>query len=168
MSLPGGAASRDLIPHIFRCFVTLSWSLFIQTISIIRWHGWSPQGGRQLLNTASCRSKVKPLQLTLTLDGRIEEGIDIPLPETEEQKTEQNTHYIYPSLKVQSALLVRFSRLDKSLAELARTLETSWPSAARLEDPHHWSSLRQLNRVAEIFGNRLVLSFEPNRKALKR
>lgn len=106
--------------------------------------------------------------LTLTLDSRIEEGVDIPLPETEEKMGVQNMYYIYPSLKVQSALLVRFSRLDKSLAELARTLETSWPAAARLEDPHHWSSLRQLSRVAEVFGSRLVLSFEPNRKALRK
>lgn len=97
--------------------------------------------------------------LTLTLEGRIEEGGYIPLPRPEKSNIEI-AYKIYPSPRVQSALLVRFIRSQKSLSELARSLETSWPSASRLEDPHHWSSLRQLNRVAEIFGNRLVISFE--------
>lgn len=98
--------------------------------------------------------------LTLTLDGRMAEGMSIPIPNQQDAKL-KHFYLIYPSLKVQSALLVRLMRSDKSLAEMARSLETSWPSASRLEDPHHWSSLRQLNRVAEIFGTRLVLSFEP-------
>lgn len=103
--------------------------------------------------------------LTLTLEGRIEEGGDIPLPKPE--KSNPGIAYkIYPSPRVQSALLVRFIRSQKSLSELARSLETSWPSASRLEDPHHWSSLRQLNRVAEIFGSRLVLSFESIKDSL--
>jgi antitoxin HicB len=97
--------------------------------------------------------------LTLTLDGRMEEGQDIPLPLL--NKKSITSYLIYPSPRIQSALLVKFARSDKSLAELARSLETSWPAVSRLEDPHHWSSLRQLNRVAEVFGNRLVLSFEP-------
>lgn len=97
--------------------------------------------------------------LTLTLEGRMEEGMDIPMPNLNNPILESR-YKVYPSPRVQSALLVRFMRSQKSLAELARSLETSWPSVARLENPHHWSSLRQLNRVAEIFGNRLVLSFE--------
>lgn len=98
--------------------------------------------------------------LTLTLDGRMDEGMDIPIPSSEELPLAASSHLVYPSPRVQSALLVRFIRSEKSMAELARSLETSWPAASRLEDPHHWSSLRQLNRVAEIFGSRLVLSFE--------
>lgn len=103
--------------------------------------------------------------LTLTLEGRIEEGQDIPVPMSEKSNN-GITYKIYPSPRVQSALLVRFIRSQKSLSELARSLETSWPSASRLEDPHHWSSLRQLNRVAEIFGSRLVLSFESIKDSL--
>ena len=97
--------------------------------------------------------------LTLTLDGRMVEGIDIPLPSLD--KPCLGYFLVYPSPRIQSALLVRFSRSGKSLSELARSLETSWPSASRLEDPHHWSSLRQLSKAAEVFGHRLVLSFEP-------
>ena len=99
--------------------------------------------------------------LTLTLEGRMSEGIDIPLPELEKISS-PNSYLIYPSPRVQSALLVKLIRKNKSLASLARSMETSWPAISRLEDPHHWSSLKQLNKVAEVFGNRLVLSFEPN------
>ena len=105
--------------------------------------------------------------LTLTLDGRMDEGMDIPVPKgmdipvpTRNKSALASSHLVYPSPRIQSALLVRFMRSDKSLAELARSLKTSWPAVSRLEDPHHWSSLRQLSRVAEIFGSRLVLSFE--------
>jgi antitoxin HicB len=97
--------------------------------------------------------------LTLTLEGRIDEGQDVPRP-VEDAEILPPLYLVFPSPKVQAALLVRLIRSEKSLAELARSLETSWPAASRLEDPHHWSSLRQLTRVAEVFGGRLVLSFE--------
>jgi antitoxin HicB len=103
--------------------------------------------------------------LTLTLEGRIDEGLNIPLPRPKKHNLEAS-YEIYPSTRIQSALLVRFIRSQRSLSELARYLETSWPSASRLEDPHHWSSLRQLNRVAEAFGGRLVLSFESLKDSL--
>jgi antitoxin HicB len=93
--------------------------------------------------------------LTLTLESRIDEGMDIPVPSIIEQ-----AYDIAPSSKVQAALLVRFCRGERSLADLARSLETSWPAASRLEDPHHWPSLKQLDRAASAFGKRLVLSFE--------
>lgn len=47
-----------------------------------------------------------------------------------------------------------------SLSDLSRALGTSWPSAARLEDPRHWPSLRQLDRAAAALGKRLVLTLE--------
>ncbi len=46
------------------------------------------------------------------------------------------------------------------MSELAPALETSWPSAQRLEDPKHWPTLRQLEKAASALGKRLVLSFE--------
>jgi antitoxin HicB len=97
--------------------------------------------------------------LTLTLEGRMDEEMEIPAPITS-KSTKDSSYIIYPSPKVQAALLVRLIRSEKSVAELARSLETSWPAASRLENPHHWSSLRQLNRVAEVYGSQLVLSFE--------
>jgi antitoxin HicB len=93
--------------------------------------------------------------LTLTLESRMDEGMEIPVPSNIEQ-----AYDIAPSSKVQAALLVRFCRGERSLADLARNLETSWPAASRLEDPHHWPSLKQLDRAASALGKRLVLSFE--------
>jgi antitoxin HicB len=49
---------------------------------------------------------------------------------------------------------------ERTLAELARVLETSWPAAKRLEDPTHWPSLKTLDRAAAALGKRLVLTLE--------
>jgi antitoxin HicB len=57
-------------------------------------------------------------------------------------------------------LLIRRARGDRSLAELARALETSWPSAQRLENPRHSPTLRQLEKAAAALGKRLVLALE--------
>jgi antitoxin HicB len=61
---------------------------------------------------------------------------------------------------VQAALLVRQARGDRSLAELARALETSWPAAKRLENPRHYPTMKQLEKAAAAMGKRLVLTFE--------
>ena len=94
--------------------------------------------------------------LTLTLDARMEEGMSIPDPGS----CVEGGYYIAPDAKTQAALLVRRARGDRPLAELARALETSWPSARRLEDGTHWPSLKQLDKAAAALGKRLVLSFE--------
>ncbi len=65
-----------------------------------------------------------------------------------------------PSAAVQSAMLLRQARGDRPLADMARALQTSWAAAQRLEDPHHWPSLKQLDRAASFLGKRLVLSLE--------
>ena len=67
---------------------------------------------------------------------------------------------IAPDAKTQAAILVRRARGNRSLAEVARALETSWPSAKRLENPHHSPTLKQLEKAASLFGKRLVLVFE--------
>jgi len=94
--------------------------------------------------------------LTLTLQGRIEEGQDIPEPS---QKA-AGAHYIAPDAKTQAVLLLRQARGSRTLADLARALNTSWPQAKRLEDPRHWPSLKTLDRAARVLGKRLVLSME--------
>jgi antitoxin HicB len=94
--------------------------------------------------------------LTLTLEGRINEGLAIPAPSL----NIVDVHYIYPDAKTQAALLLRLARGDLSFADLARSLKTSWPVAKRLEDPSHWPSLRTLDRAAAALGKRLVLSLE--------
>ncbi|CAM4420917.1 MAG: Antitoxin HicB [Legionellaceae bacterium] len=95
--------------------------------------------------------------LTLTLEGRMEEGIPIPEP-----SNLKDTYLISPSARVQAALLLKLAKGEHTNSELARTLETSWASISRLENPQHWPSLRQLERVAAALGQRLIISLEPN------
>lgn len=96
--------------------------------------------------------------LTITLEGRMEEGVAIPSPA--DSQVNDSQRLISPSSRVQAALLVKLNRGEQTLADLARTLGTSWPSVARLEDPHHWSTLKQLSKTATALGQKLVLSFE--------
>lgn len=99
--------------------------------------------------------------LTLTLEGRMEEGMEISEPSNAKVKgAGPHIHYITPDAKTQAALLLRQARGNRSFAELARALDTSWPAAKRLENPSHWPSLKQLDRAARVLGKRLVLSFE--------
>ena len=60
--------------------------------------------------------------LSLVLEEYLDSGRKVPLPTA----NCQNAHYIAPDTKIQSALLVRWARGDRSLAEIARALETSW------------------------------------------
>lgn len=94
--------------------------------------------------------------LSLVLDHYLEQEREIPRP----SRARKGQRLVAPDAKTQSALLVRWARGDRSLAELARGLETSWPAAARLENPRHSPSLRNLERAATVLGKRLVISFE--------
>ncbi len=95
--------------------------------------------------------------LTLTLEGRAEEGMIIHAPPQVESQS-----MVYPSSRVQAALLVRFNRKGRKIADIARSLKTSWPVASNMEDLHHWTTLRQLDKTAAVLGKRLVISFEDN------
>jgi len=97
--------------------------------------------------------------LTLTLESRMDEGSDIPAPCSARQ--EKDIYFISPSARIQAALLIKLAKGKHTTAELARALSTSWPAVARLEDPHHWPSLKQLERIAGVLGQRLVISLEP-------
>jgi antitoxin HicB len=92
--------------------------------------------------------------LTLTLRGRMEEGMDVPEPSA----NAENAVYVAPDAKTQAALLLKWARGERTHAELARALETSWDVAKRLEDPNRWPSLKSLDRAAAALGKRLVLS----------
>ena len=90
------------------------------------------------------------------LAWRLDEGKDVPPPS---QKV-KGAHYIAPDAKTQAAMLLRLARAERSLSDLARALDTSWPAAKRLEDPRHWPSLKTLDRAAAALGKRLVLTLE--------
>ena len=94
--------------------------------------------------------------LSAMLAWRLDESKEIPAPS---QKI-KGASYIAPDAKTQAAMLLRLARGERSLSDLARTLETSWPAAKRLEDPTHWPSLKTLDRAAAALGKRLVLTLE--------
>jgi len=95
--------------------------------------------------------------LTLMLECRLDDKEKIPQPSKIKKK---NVYWIAPDVKVQAAILVKQNRQDKSMAELARMLGTSWPSVQRLENPHHSPTLKVLDKAATALGKKLVLSFE--------
>ena len=81
-----------------------------------------------------------------------------PIPEP--SPAGEGMYLIAPDARTQAAMLIRRARGERSLAELARSLETSWPSAQRLENPRHSPTLRQLEKAAAALGKRLVLALE--------
>lgn len=97
--------------------------------------------------------------LTLTLEGRLEEGMRIPRP----SKATKTHFLIAPSARVQSAILFRLARKGRSKADLARALGTSWPAVQRLEDPRHWPTLKQLEKVAHALGKQLKIDLVENK-----
>lgn len=92
--------------------------------------------------------------LTLCLEQRMEEGEAIP-PATRVRRGE----WVEPAAAVQAALLMRREReaQGKSVADMARALDTSWPAAQRLEQPGANPTLKQLERAAAALGKRLVV-----------
>lgn len=94
--------------------------------------------------------------LSAMLAWRLDEAKDVPAP----SRKIKGAHYIAPDAKTQAAMLLRLARGERSLSELARALETSWPAAKRLENPSHWPSLKTLDRAAAALGKRLVLVLE--------
>ena len=94
--------------------------------------------------------------LSAMLAWRLDESKEVPKPSQEVE----GAYYIAPDAKTQAAMLLRFARGERTLSDLARALETSWPAAKRLEDPTHWPSLKTLDRAAAALGKRLVLTLE--------
>jgi antitoxin HicB len=94
--------------------------------------------------------------LSAMLAYRMDKNQEIPEP----SKCSKGAHIGTPNPEVQAALLLRKARGSKPLSELANAMKTSWPAAQRLEDPHHWPNLKQLDKAARALGKKLVLSLE--------
>ena len=90
------------------------------------------------------------------LAWRLDGSKDVPPPSAKVA----GASYIAPDAKTQAAMLLRLARGERTVSDLARALETSWPAAKRLEGPTHWPSLKTLERAAAALGKRLVLSLE--------
>ncbi len=93
--------------------------------------------------------------LSAMLGWRSDEGLEIPAPSINLRKA----HYITPDTKMQAVLLLRQARGERSLADLARALDTSWAQVKRLDDARHWASLKTLDKAARVLGKRLELRF---------
>ena len=93
--------------------------------------------------------------LSAMLGWHSDEGHTIPAP----SQNLANAHYITPDTKIQAVLLLRQARGERSLADLARALDTSWAQVKRLDDARHWASLKTLDKAAKVLGKRLELRF---------
>lgn len=95
--------------------------------------------------------------LTLCLDERIESGVALPIA----SKVKGGV-WIEPAAAIQAAVAVRTVRMaqGRTLADLARSLGTSWAAAQKLESPQANPTIKQLERTAAALGKRLVLSVE--------
>lgn len=93
--------------------------------------------------------------LSAMLAWRLDEAKDVPAP----SQNVQGAVYVAPDAKTQAAML-RLARGERTLSDLARALQTSWPAAKRLKDPIPWPSLKMLDRAAAALGKRLVLALE--------
>jgi len=78
--------------------------------------------------------------LTLALECILDAGEPIP-----SAREHTDGVWISPCASVQAAVALRRARLaqGKSVADVARALDTSWPAAQRLESPHANPTLRQ-------------------------
>ena len=94
--------------------------------------------------------------LSLCLDERMAQNDPLP-PPTQTARGQ----WITPSAPVQAAVALKQIRESqgKTLSDMARLLNTSWPGAQRLESTRANPTLKQLDRVAAAMGKRLVLSF---------
>jgi antitoxin HicB len=90
--------------------------------------------------------------LTLCLEQRMDDGETIP-----DASTVKGGIWIEPSAAMQAAVLVRAWRTKqgKTVSEIARTLNTSWAAAQKLESHRANPTLRQLERTAAALGKRL-------------
>jgi len=73
--------------------------------------------------------------LDAMLECRLEDNDEIPLPS--EGKYE---YRIAPSAAIQAALLIKFHKKNRTIADMAKSLGVTWPVAQRLENPKHMPS----------------------------
>jgi antitoxin HicB len=92
--------------------------------------------------------------LNLSLEGRLEDGIEIPPPDTD--KSAKNEYLITPEVSIQSALLIHFNRENQSLTELAKILNIQ---VQEIEKPKKNMTLDNLENVAHAMGKQLIIDF---------
>ncbi len=89
---------------------------------------------------------------------RLAHEIDVPKPS--KSKDGKNVAYVLPDGKTQSALLIREAFSGQNIAQIARSMDTSWPAVSRLKDPGHWPTLKLLDRALKAAGKQLVIGMK--------
>lgn len=89
---------------------------------------------------------------------RLDFGEDVPTPSKGVKG--RNVYYVLPDGKTQSALLIREAFAGRNVAQIARSMETSWPAVNRLKNPSHWPTLKQLERALRAAGKQLVIGMK--------
>ena len=92
--------------------------------------------------------------LNLSLEGRLEDGIEIPPPDSD--KLAENEYLITPEISIQSALLIHFNRENQSLTELADILNIH---IQEIEKPKKNLTLDYLENIAHAMGKKLIIDF---------
>jgi antitoxin HicB len=95
--------------------------------------------------------------LSGVLESYIAHKRDIPIP-----SKKKGAIPILPDAKTQAAiamtLSLKTSKQVKTMAELARSMDTSWAAVSRLSDPSHWPTLKLLDKAVRATGKRLVIT----------
>ncbi len=92
--------------------------------------------------------------LNLSLEGRLEDGIEIPPPDTD--KSAKNEYLITPEASIQSALLIHFNRENQSLTKLAEILNRP---VQEIKKPNRNMTLDSLENIAHAMGKQLIIDF---------
>lgn len=92
--------------------------------------------------------------LSLVLEQRIDDNTVVPRP-----TPAKSVYLAAPRANIQTAVLLRWAREDegKTVSDLARAMNTSWPAAQRLERTNGNPTLKQLERAAAALGKRLIV-----------
>ncbi len=97
--------------------------------------------------------------LSLVIETYLSLKKPLPTPSNKKRATP-----ILPDAKTQAAMALydslASSKNVKTMAQLARAMDTSWAAASRLGAPAHWPTLKLLDKAVRAIGKRLVISVE--------
>jgi antitoxin HicB len=94
--------------------------------------------------------------LQAAIEGRIEDGLDIPAPTRPKRGERMVPAPITTALKAAVYLAMREQGVSKS--ELARRLDVDEKEARRILDPHHRTRVPALERALAVLGRRVEVA----------
>jgi antitoxin HicB len=94
--------------------------------------------------------------LSLVLSCILDDNEKIPEPSI----CPEGGFIAYPASKIQTAILLRKARGNRSIVDLANSMNITLSKVERLESPKNSPSLNQLDKAAKALGKKLILSFE--------